>query len=249
MADKKRTWRDVAGARNPDLNLDDDEAVAAWLEQSFQDSDKMADDRKKLDDLLIGSPQAAGILQGLSSGVGADGEPFSLMGYLMENYWDEIQAAKSTEEAEKIVRKKEAEKIEKAAKDAQRQKDNSDKLAKMDEQLTEAMAMVNTDEATVNSMLEWLYGKDKGFIYRAISYDLTKDDWAKLLFAFDRDAQLDKARTDGGRQTRNNRGKPHRSLKDDMPADLGGGGSDSGEETDTDPTIRRYQQMGRRRMD
>lgn len=247
-AEKKRSWRDVVGTRNPDLNLDDDEAVAAYMQEQWDGYDKMRNERNQLNDLLVSSPQAAGILQGLSSGMDDNGEPFSLMGYLFRNYWDVIQKAKTEDEAVRIAKEMEAENIARAAEEEASKKNNASKLAAMDDALTEAMRSVNTDEASVKNMLEWLYGKDDGLIYRVVRYELSKDDWVKLLYAFNRDSELDGARKDGERGARSGRGKPHRSFKDDMPADLGGGGSEMPSEGEEDPTLRRYRQMGRRKF-
>ena len=246
--EKKRSWRDVVGTRNPDLNLDDDDAVAAYMQEQWDSYDKMQNERNQLNDLLVSSPQAAGILQGLSSGMDDNGEPFSLMGYLFRNYWDVIQKAKTEDEAVKIAKEMEADKIARAAEEEARKKNNASKLEAMDDALTEAMQSVNTDEASVNKMLEWLYGKDDGLIYRVVRYELTKDDWEKLLYAFNRDGELDSARKDGERGARSSKGMPHRSFKNDMPADLGGGGSEMPSQGEEDPTLRRYRQMGKRKF-
>lgn len=246
--EKKRSWRDVVAGRNPDLNLDDDEAVAAYMQEQWDDYDKLQGERNQLNDLLVSSPQAAGILQGLSSGVGDDGRPFSLMGFMFRNYWDVIQKAKTEEEAVKMAKEMEAENIARAAEAEARKKNNASKLEAMDDALTEAMKSVNTDEATVNRMLEWLYGKDDGIIYRVVRYELNKDDFEKLLYAFNRDSELDGARKDGERNSRSGRGMPHRSFKDNMPADLGGGGSESRLPEDEDPTIAHYRKMGKRKF-
>lgn len=246
--EKKRSWRDVITARNPDLNLDDDEAVAAYMQEQLDGYDKLQNERNQLNDLLVSSPQAAGILQGLSSGMDDNGEPFSLMGYLFRNYWDVIQKAKTEDEAVKIAKQMEADNIARAAEEEARKKNNASKLEAMDDALTEAMKSVNTDEASVNRMLEWLYGKDDGLIYRVVRYELTKDDWEKLLYAFNRDAELDGARKDGERNSRSGRGMPHRSFKDKMPADLGGGGSETRSPEDENPTIAHYRKMGGRKF-
>lgn len=246
---KNRTWRDVVSGRNPNLNLDDDEAVAAWLEQSMNESDQMRTDRDKLNELLSSDPNAAGILTGLSSGIGANGEPFSLSAYLLENYYDEIVNSENKEQAIEKARKKEAENIKRAADEEKRVKDSAAKIEAEDNLLTEAATEVNSDEATVMGMLKWLFGeKEDGFIYRAIRHEISKEDWMRLLYAFDRDKALENARGEGARENRTKRGKPHRSFKGDMPADLGGGASERTSQEDEDPTIAALRRMGKRRF-
>lgn len=247
---EKRTWRDVASSRNPDLNLDDDEAVATWLDDSFRDSDRMKSESEKLNDLLASDPHAAGILMGLSSGMGEDGQPFSLSAYLLDNYYDEIAGAASKEEAVEKARKKEAENIKRAAEEEKRAKESAGKINAEDDLLTEAVNETNSDEATAVGMLEWLFGKEQdGFIYRAIRHEITKEDWTRLLYAFSRDKELDNARGEGARNSRSERGKPHRSFKEDnMPADLGGGASVSTAPEETDPNLQALKRMGKRRF-
>lgn len=248
---KKRNWREVAASRNPDLNLDDDDAVATWLEESFNNADRMNTEREQLNELLTTNPQAAGILTGLSSGMGEDGKPFSLTAYLLDNYWDEIQEARNKEEAVEHARKREAEQLKKVAEDEKRKKETAEKLEAEDVALSEARDATNTDEATVMNMLQWVFGdKDKqdGFLYRAIRHELSKDDWERLLYAFNRDKELETARKDGALESRNARtgGKPHRTFRENMPADLGGGGTVQRDTAEEDPTIARYSKMGRR---
>lgn len=248
--EKKRNWRDVVSTRNPDLNLDDEEAVASWMDDEFMKSDKINNERTQLNDLLTTNPTAAGILTGLSSGMSDDGTPFSLSAYLLDNYYDEIVNSQTKEEAIEKARKREAENIKNAAEEEKQKKRASDNLKASDEALTQAMNDINVDEATVSSMLTWLYGdkdKNNGFIYRIVRNEINKDDWTKLLYAFNRDKDLQAARNNGAREARNERGKTHRSFKDEnMPADLGGGGGVSQETDNEDPTVQRYRAMKRR---
>ena len=247
---KKRTWRDVAASRDPNLNLDDDEAVASWLEAGFKDWDKLKSDSEKLNELLSSDPRASGILTGLSSGMGDDGQPFSLSAYLLDNYYEEITGAASKEEAIERARKKEAENSKRAAEEEKRVKEAAEKINAEDDLLTEAVNETNSDEATASGMLSWLFGTAQdGFIYRAIRHEINKDDWTRLLYAFSRDKELDNARSEGARNSRSERGKPHRSFKNEnIPADLGGGASSRTEPEDENPTIRGLKRMGQRRF-
>lgn len=246
---KKRSWRDVVSGRNPELNMDDEDAVASYMEETFNNYDRMEGDQRQLNDLLTRDPQAAGILTGLSSGMDDDNQPFSLTAYLLDNYYDEIVNSESKEEAIEKARKKEAQHIKEAAEAEKRKKQSADNLAASDEALTAAMNEANADEATVSAMLAWLYGeagKDDGFIYRIVRNEVGKDDWTRLLYAFRREADLDAARREGARESRTRSGNPQRTLRKDVPSDLGGGGSVVNGPEDEDPTVARYRGMKRR---
>lgn len=247
---EKRSWRDVVSSRNSDLNMDDDDAVATYMEGMFSDYDRIGKERSMMNDLLSSDPAAAGILTGLSSGVDDNGQPFSLTAYLLDNYYDEIMNSKDKEEAVERARKREAEKISAAAEEEKRRKKSADNLMASDQALDEAMNEANLDEAAVSGMLAWLYGdkdKENGFVYRIIRNEVSKDDWMRLLYAFNRDKDLSAARADGERSTRRRNPNPQRSLRDaSVPSDLGGSGGTPSEKDPEDPTIQHYKAMKRR---
>ena len=160
MEEKKerKSWRDIVSSRNPDLDLEDDLAVGEFLDDSFKRYDDSESQRENLNKVLAEDSRAAGILTGLASGMDENGEPFSLVEYLITNYGDDIREAATTEEAIKKAKEKEAARIKEAADEEKRKRDAEEKLRKTDEALTEAVRQVNVDEANVVSMLEWLYG-------------------------------------------------------------------------------------------
>lgn len=160
MEEKKerKSWRDIVSSRKPDLDLEDDLAVGEFLDDSFRRYDDSESQRENLNKVLAEDSRAAGILTGLASGMDENGEPFSLVEYLITNYGDDIREAATTEEAIKKAKEKEAARIKEAADEEKRKRDAEEKLRKTDEALTEAVRQVNVDEANVASMLEWLYG-------------------------------------------------------------------------------------------
>lgn len=247
--ENRKAWRDVLSERNPDLNLDDDLAVGDYLGKSFTDYDKAEASRAQLNDLLSKDERAAGILTGLSSGVGENGEPFSLIGYLLENYGDDIREAATTEEALQNAKEREAQKIKEAADAEKRKAQAEENLKRSDEALTEAVNQLNVDEANIADMLSWLYGAEDadGFIHRIIRHELGVEDWIKLLHAFNMDADLENARNEGRKQSKASRGNVHRQLPDNMPSDLGGGGNGAGNSAgEENPTLAKYRGMKRR---
>ena len=101
MEEKKerKSWRDIVSSRKPDLDLEDDLAVGEFLDDSFRRYDDSESQRENLNKVLAEDSRAAGILTGLASGMDENGEPFSLVEYLITNYGDDIREAATTEEA------------------------------------------------------------------------------------------------------------------------------------------------------
>lgn len=251
MEEKKerKSWRDIVSSRKPDLDLEDDLAVGEFLDDSFRRYDDSESQRENLNKVLAEDSRAAGILTGLASGMDENGEPFSLVEYLITNYGDDIREAATTEEAIKKAKEKEAARIKEAADEKKRKRDAEEKLRKTDEALTEAVRQVNVDEANVASMLEWLYGTQDadGIIHKIIRHELDTEDWKRIIHAFNMDMEIEAAREEGRKQGRTARpGAIHRNLAEKAPTDLGGGGNGGSEEKVEDPTLQRYKGMKRR---
>ena len=252
QAPAARGWRDVLTERNAELDLDDEAAVGSYLDESFQAFDRGEEERKKFNDLMTSDPRAAGILTGMASGMGDDGEEFSLVGYLFDKYEDELRAyyegEMTREEALAKVKEREAQKIKEAADAEARKKSRAESLTKADEALAQAISQANVDEANVHDMLNWLYGedqKDNGFIHRILMHDVNAEDWGRLIHAFNQEADAEAARNEGRSAMRKERTEPHRNAAKAPTYTGGGGGSDITKESDN-PTADKYAKMKRR---
>lgn len=248
-----RGWRDVVSARNAEIDLEDDAAVGSYLEESFQAFDRGEEERKKFNDLMSSDPRAAGILTGMASGMGDDGESFMLDAYLFDKYEDDLRAyfegEMTKEEALTKVKEREAAKIKEAADAEARRKTADDNLAKADAALTQAVQKANVDEANVAEMLEWLYGdgeQKEGFIHRIIRHELDADDWGRLIHAFNVEADAEAARNEGRSAMRKERTQPHRNAASAPTYTGGGGGGDMQPKESANPTADKYASMKRR---
>lgn len=248
-----RGWRDVVSARNAEIDLEDDAAVGSYLEESFQAFDRGEEERKKFNDLMSSNPRAAGILTGMASGMGDDGESFMLDAYLFDKYEDDLRAyfegEMTKEEALAKVKECEAAKIKEAADAEARRKAADDNLAKADAALTQAVQKANVDEANVAEMLEWLYGdgeQKEGFIHRIIRHELDADDWGRLIHAFNVEADAEAARNEGRSAMRKERTQPHRNAASAPTYTGGGGGGDMQPKESANPTADKYASMKRR---
>jgi hypothetical protein len=252
---QRLSWKDRLRQRQPDIDVDDELAVGDYLGDSFTKYDDMQRQQQQFNDMLSSDPNTAGLLTGLASGVDENGEKFSLSAYLLDKYGDIMREASTTEEAIELARKKEADEVKKAAEAAKRAKEIDGNLQESDALLTEAVRKANMDEATVQGMLQWIYGKSsengavdpESLISKIVTYRLTADDWTRLLFAFNRDKDLEGAREEGRRSGVKARpGAAHRRLGQEGATDLGGGGGAEKPEETKDPTLRHYESMGRR---
>lgn len=249
----KRGWRDVVAERNADLDLDDDDAVGGYLDESFRAFDAAEDERRKFNDVISSDPRAAGILTGLASGMDDSGDSFSLMGYMFDHYEDELRAyfegEMTKEEALVRIRQKEADKIKEAAEAEARKKTANENLEKTDAALTQAVQQTNVDEANVSSMLDWLYGADEnaeGILHRIVRHELDVEDWSRLIHAFNMEADAEAARNEGRSAMRKERNQAHRNAASAPTYTGGGGGGDTSPKGSGNPTADHYAGMKRR---
>ena len=240
-------WRDVLGARNKELDLDDDDAVGGYLEGEFGRLDKSEEVNKRMNELISKDKRNAGLLSGMFSGKGDDGEDFDMVGYIVNNWFDELHSATTSEEAIERINQKMAEQEQEAAEDAKREQDAKAKFDAMEEALNAAMKKTNTDGATAQKLVDWLYGTEDspGLYMRIAERNVTEDDFTKLIHAFTRDKSLEAARNEGIRTGKVQRaGAAHRSASEMAQTDLGGGGSSAErEQEEENPTATRYGNM------
>lgn len=248
----KRSPREFLASRNPDLDIDDDEAVTSYLEQELGEYDNAKKQQAMINDMLAKDDRSAGVLTGLFSGKGADGEPFSLVGYLVENYGADLLDSMSTEEAVEKAKKREAAIIKEEADKAARQKELELNLKTTDEALTKAVQETGIDDKTVADLLDWLYSDDEeraGLIHRFIRNQLDANDWTRLIYAFIRDAEISRAEQKGAAHARSSssRASMHRDLSRQAPTDLGGGTTgDYSERREKDPMLSHLDSMKRK---
>lgn len=253
QAPASRGWRDVVSQRNAELDLDDDVAVGSYLDQSFQAFDRGEEERRRFNDLMSSDARAAGILTGMASGLDDDGSEFSLAGYMFDKYEDELRAfydgEMTKEEALDKVKEKESAAIKAAADAEARRKTADENLTKTDAALTQAVQEANVDEANVSAMLDWLYGdseEKEGFLHRIIRHELDKEDWSRLIHAFNMEADAEAARSEGRSAMRRERAQPHQNAAKAPTYTGGGGGGDASPRESANPTADHYSGMKRR---
>lgn len=229
--------------RKSDLDVDDDDAVHGYLSGELDRLDKSDETNRRMNELISQDGRSAGLITGFLSGKGEDGEDFDLAGYIMQNWFDEIRESATPEEAARRVNEKMANEEKAAAEQAKRDKSIEENFAKMSDALGAAMKRVGADGKTAQEAMDWLFGTDEqeGLILRIPKRTLSEDDFVKILYAFGRDAELEKSRNEGrseGRRTRP--GATHRSAAPDNTDLGGGGGGIETEPEEENTTARRY---------
>jgi hypothetical protein len=243
--------RSVTGffrARYPDVSEDDEAALYDRISEDYRNADLDRENMKKFNELLTQDERIAGLITGMASGKKGDGSPFSIAEYLLENYGDDIYSSTDPKEAAKKAAEREAamqaESRAKAEMDEARKKN----FEACDKAFEEAVKSLNINDTEAEKFLDWIYNPDNGFIHRVWTYDVGKEDWVKLLQAYNYDNAVTKAEENGYKRGRNEKidmARHRESSRRNMPSDLSNSGA-SLDEGEKDPTLTAYSKMKRR---
>lgn len=243
--------RSVTGffrARYPDVPEDDEAALYDRISEDYRNADLDRENMKKFNELLTQDERIAGLITGMASGTKDDGSPFSIAEYLLENYGDDIYSSTDPKEAAKKAAEREAamqaESRAKAEMDEARKKN----FEACDKAFEEAVKSLNINDTEAEKFLDWIYNPDNGFIHRVWTYDVGKEDWVKLLQAYNYDNAVTKAEENGYKRGRNEKidmARHRESSRRNMPSDLSNSGA-SLDEGEKDPTLTAYSKMKRR---
>lgn len=242
---RRQQLLDRLKGRNPDLDIDDDEAVSGQIASDYDMMDQRDDERKRFNDMLSQNPYAAPIVTGLATGKNDDGSDFDLAEWFIDNepemLVDLIEGNPKTKErytAMRDQRRKDAES------EQQFQAEAEDRLKAMDAELDAAIEEQGMKPEDVKDLLEWLFGKD-GFITRARNFDLTKDDFVKVIRIKNYDTDMEKAGNDGyvkGKNEKIDMTQHREKRRSKLPVIGSGGGKPT--PTEEDPNLERLRQMG-----
>ncbi len=250
MAEEKKSNRQLMGERykskNPDFNIDDDEAMFGEALSELAAGDEAQAQRKRLNETIANNDIAPELLNGIISGKTADGGDFDLRDYLLNehidyllDYVEDSDKAKEKWNARKEERKTQAEAEAKLKAEAEA------KLKAEDEELDAAIAESGYKPEQVKDLIDWIYDGEKGFIKRAQNFDLKKEDFLRLFKIKDWDIKMSEAEDKGYKRGRNERidmFRRNQERRKSMPADIEGGGGASPVEKE-DPYIERLKKM------
>ena len=220
--------------RNPELNVDDDEVLGGAILDDLDAYDKDKERIDRFNKMVQESEGAPEFLAGMMSGKNADGSPFTIQDYLVDNnidflidYMEDPEGAKARVEARRAERAANKEAEEKAkeqeALDAEEEKKRQEA---QDAVLDEAIAEAGYKPEQVANLIDRIYNKETGILKRALNYELTKEDFLDLFKLLDYDVRMTEAEDRGYKRGKNEKIDMFRrdqKKREEMPADLTGG--------------------------
>lgn len=233
---------------NPELNVEDDEALGSAILGELDAYDK---DKERMDNFnkaVQSNDIAPEMLAGILSGKNDDGSDFDLAEYLFDKhidfFLDYIDGNPKAKDKLKALRQS---KKDAAAKEEEMKAKVKELVDAEDAELNAALEEAGYKEAQVQDLIDWIYDKEKGFVKRALNYELKKDDFLRLFQIKDFDVRMADAEQKGYKRGKNEKidmMKRQQKQRDSMPSDLGGGGSTpSGDGGKKDPYLSQLDKM------
>lgn len=234
--------------RNPELNVDDDEALGSAILGDLEAYDNDAERMRRFNETVSNSDIAPEMMAGILSGKNADGTPFTLEDYIIDNnidfFLDYIENSETAKE-KMAKRKKEREDEEKAK--AEISAKEKELIAAEDAELDAAVQEMGYKPEQVADLIDWIYNKENGMLKRALNYELKKDDFLRLFKIKDYDVRLADAEDKGYKRGRNEKidmFRHQQQKRDNMPADIeGGGGTQVTQDSPGDAYLKKLDKM------
>lgn len=244
---KKEAYMEAFAGRNPELDMNDEEAVYGQMTTDYENYAKSADREKRFNELMSNNEYAPGLINGLLTGENEDGTKFNLITYLAGNYPDLLQdALNGDEEALAELAKRRQAEMEESV----HEQENVAALAKAQEAednlLDEVLVEEGMKPEEAASVVDWIWNPDNGIIVKAMRFELDKEDLKKLVRMGGYDAAISKADKEGYARGKNERIDIYKNMDDKKkrnPINLGGGGGAQVKERTQDPTLAALERM------
>jgi hypothetical protein len=239
-------------SRNPELNVDDDEALGGAI---LSDLDAYDQDRERMDRFnktVQDSEIAPELMAGLMSGKNPDGTDFSLEDYILDGHIDYILDYIDNKDTAKEKLAKRREERKKEAESANADGLSEEALAALqaeDAELDAALQETGYKPEQVKDLIDWLYNPETGVAKRIANYELKKDDFLRLLQIKDFDTRMKDAEEKGYKRGKNEKidmFARQQKKRDEMPSDIdGGGGKQDIRTVDENPTVSALKKMSK----
>lgn len=232
--------------RNADLNTDDEEALFGQMLSDYDASDAREKERQQFNDMLTSNPMGPELVTGLVTGKDAEGNKFSLIKFLVGDHGAELRAAlEGDQEALEFLLEQEAAEIAAKEEETATEEELKQKIVEEDAAFEEALKEGGYKREDAKALIDWIYDEEKGFIWRARNFELTKDDFLRLFRIKDWDTALAEADERGyvrGKNEKIDMSKRMSSNRKTM--NLGGGGGKM-PASERDETLAALENMGR----
>ena len=230
--------------RNPELNIEDDEAVSGQISSDYDILDQREEERNNFKKLLSQNPYAVPVITGLATGKNDDGTDFDLAEWFIDNEPDMIIDLIEGNPKNKERYTKMRDERRKKEEDTEKFNAEAEELLKtMDAELDAAAQEAGYKPEDTRELMEWLFGEG-GLIDRAQNFGLKKDDFLRIIRIKDRDKDLEKATNEGyvkGKNEKIDLTQHKRSKRNNIPVIGGGGGMPRVNEKD--PTLENLNAM------
>lgn len=235
-------------SRNPEFNIDDDEAMYGEALSELGKYDESEASRKRLNETIANNEIAPDLLNGIISGKNADGSDFDLTEYLFDNHMDYlIDYMENSETAKEKYKTRKEERRKAAEQEGIDKKAAEQKIQEEDAELDAAIKEAGYKPDQVKDLIDWIYDLENGFITRAKNFDLKKEDFIRLFHIKDYDLKMQEADDAGYKRGKNEKIdmlKRKQKSRQEMPADAGsGGGTPQSGGKQEDPYLSRLQRM------
>lgn len=232
------------GKRYGDIDQADDDAVYGQIGKDYEELDKLRSDRESFNNLMKDEDGLnAGLMNGILTGRNVDGSKFSVIRYLIGEHPDLAKAALEGDEEslEELIEKRNEEiaaEAQKKTEEAAEEDAMKEKVAAEDAALEAAMKKAGYKADQVKELVKWIYDPKDGLCVRAMSHELTEDDFSKIIRIIDYEGDIAKADDEGYRRGRSERIAMNREMRNgsNRPTNLGGGGGTSRRQS-KDPTL------------
>lgn len=232
--------------RNADLNTDDEEALFGQMLSDYDASDAREKERQQFNDMLTSNPMGPELVTGLVTGKDADGNKFSLIKFLVGDHASELRAAlDGDQEALDYLIEQEAAEIAAQEEEAATEEELKQKIVEEDAAFEDALSESGYKREDAKALIDWIYDEEKGFIWRARNFELTKEDFLRLFRIKDWDTALAEADERGYVRGKNEKiDMSKRMQKDRKAMNIGGSGGQM-PTSERDETLAALEDMGR----
>mgnify|MGYP007101828441 CR=1 FL=1 len=229
--------------RNPELDIDDDEAVSGQITSDYDQMEQKDEERRQFNDMLAKNPYAAPIVTGLVTGKNEDGSDFNLGEWLIDN---EPEMVMDFIEGNPKNKQKYAELREQRRKDADEdeafRKSAEELTKKVDKELDAAVEELGLKPEDAREAAEWLFGEG-GFLDRLQKLELTKEDFINVFRLKNYDSDIENADHNGYVRGQNEKIDMTKHLRKKNSLPVIGGGSGKPSKKDDDETMNRLKDM------